>query len=264
MKHQSSFLSFVVIIFITLILFSSCGSQRDITYFQNPYKISDALYKQDHLEYEAKIKPNDNLFITVSAINQESVEAFNTYNLGRGGNLSSTSLDVFGHLVDLRGNVHFPLIGEVHLAGLTKIEAIEILQKKISNFVENPVVNIRIMNYKVHVLGEVSRPGVYAVTDEKITIPQALALAGDLTIYGERKSVQLIRMEDGERVFYQIDLTSPELFLSSNYYLHQDDILYVTPNKTRAGSSTYNQYVPLTISVTSLVITIISLFFRYK
>ena len=248
----------------SFILFSSCGSKRDITYFQDPYKISDDLFKQDHAEYEVKIKPNDNLFIVVSAVNLDAVAMYNSVNVNRGGNFTPSNLDMFGYLVDPKGNIYFPHVGEIHVAGLTKMEAIQLLQEKISKDVADPVVNIRIMNYKIHVIGEVARPGVYTVTDERITIPQALALAGDLTIYGERSTVQLIRMEKGEKVFYTIDLTSPELFLSPNYFLHQDDILYVSPNKTRAGSSTYNQYVPLTISVTSIVITIISLIIRNR
>ena len=262
MKHPYFSFYFPVIILILFFLFSSCGSRRDIVYFQNSDKISDGMYVRDNTEFNAVIMPNDNLFITVSAVNPEAVEVFNTSLLNRGGTLSATTLDVMGYLVDQKGNINFPLAGEIHVGGLTKKDAIQVLQKAVSKFVADPVINIRFLNYKISILGEVNRPGVYTVTDEKISIPQAIALAGDLTIYGERHNVQLIRMEKGEKKFYYIDLTSPDLFFSPDYYLHQNDILYVTPNGTKAGSSTYNQNLPLLVSLISVTITAVALFVR--
>ncbi|MCL1932920.1 MAG: polysaccharide biosynthesis/export family protein [Candidatus Azobacteroides sp.] len=260
MKHAH--FSFYFAATLLILLFSSCGSRRDVVYFQNSDKIPEGISAQDNSEFNAVIMPNDNLFITVSAVNPDAVEVFNTALLNKGGTLSTTTLDVMGYLVDPKGNINFPVVGEVHVAGLTKTEAIQELQKAVSKFVADPVINIRFLNYKISVLGEVNRPGVYTVTDEKISIPQAIALAGDLTIYGERHNVQLIRMEKGEKKFYSIDLTSPDLFFSPDYYLHQNDILYVTPNGTKAGSSTYNQNLPLVVSLISVVITAIALFVR--
>lgn len=254
------FFSFCVI-FLILISFSSCGSKRDIVYFQNLEKIPAELYQQDKADYGVVIESNDNLFITVSSSNPTAVEIFNTVNPGRGG-MSSTNLDVLGYLVDTEGEINFPLVGKVHLAGLTKAEAVDLLQKGVATYVKDAVVNIRFLNYKISVLGEVNRPGVYSVTDERISIPQAIALAGDLTIYGERRTVRLIRIENGKKQFYRINLTSPELFFSPLYYLQQNDILYISPNGTRAGSSTYNQNLPLLISLISVTITAIALFVR--
>jgi len=255
MKHQFTYY-FTALILITFFLFSSCGSKRDILYFQDlsPQYI-------DNIEYKTKIMPNDNLFITVSASTPEAVEVFNYSQLNR--NMTAASYDILAYLVDQKGNINFPLVGEIHLAGLTKTEAIALLQKEISKFLtEQAIVNIRFLNYKVSVLGEVNHPGVYTVTDEKITIPQAIALAGDLTIYGERHNIQLRRIEDGEMKCYLIDLTSSDLFSSPYYYLRQNDILYVSPNKTRAGTSTYNQNLPLLVSLISVTITILSLIIR--
>jgi polysaccharide export outer membrane protein len=200
--------------------------------------------------------PNDNLFIRVSAINPDAVAIFNVFQAQNGG-VPTGNLDIMGYLVDQKGNINLPLVGEIHLAGLTKAEAIDLLQKEISKFVADPVVNIRIMNYKISILGEVNRPGIYTVTDERISIPQAIALAGDLTIYGERHNVQLIRIENGEKKFYYFDLTSPDLFSSPNYYLLQNDILYVIPNGTKVRSSTYNQNIPLIISILSATIMVV-------
>ena len=260
---RQKYFYFPVLTFILFFLFSSCGSRRNVVYFQDADKIVEEMSSsRDNTEFNSVIMPNDNLFITVSAVNPDAVEVFNTNLLNRGGTLSATTLDVMGYLVDPKGNINFPVIGEFHVAGLTKKDAIQGLQKAISKFVDNPVVNIRFLNYKISVLGEVTRPGVYTVTDEKISVPQAIALAGDLTIYGDRRYVQLIRVEKGEKKFYTIDLTSPDIFFSPNYYLHQNDILYVAPNKTKAGTSTYNQNLPLLMSTISVAFTIVAFFIR--
>jgi polysaccharide export outer membrane protein len=259
MKYHSFYFYVISLFFITF--FSSCGSKRDIVYFQGLEKVPTGLYQQDKANNKTVIMPNDNLFITVSASNLEAVNVFNTINLNR-GSLTTSSLDLLGYLVDINGNINFPLVGELHVAGLTKTEAVALLQKKVAAYVENAIVNIRFLNYKISVLGEVNRPGVYSVTDEKISIPQAVALAGDLTIYGERRNIELIRVENGENQVYLIDLTSPELFFSPFYYLQQNDILYISPNGTKAGSSTYNQNLPLLVSLISVTITAIALFLR--
>jgi polysaccharide export outer membrane protein len=255
MKYNSFYLNFTVLTLATFLLFSSCASKRDIVYFQNSDQVSQSAYRQNDDNYKIKIMPNDNLFIKVSAINPDAVQIFNVMQ-SQNGSMSTGNLDIMGYLVDPNGNINLPLVGEVHIAGLTKAEAIQLLQKAISKFVADPVVNIRILNYKISILGEVSRPGIYTVTDERISIPQAIALAGDLTIYGERHNVQLIRLENGEKKFYYFDLTSPDLFSSPNYYLLQNDILYVTPNGTKVRTSTSNQNIPLVISLISATLTV--------
>ena len=261
MKHNYLSFYFIILILISFFLFSSCGSRRDIVYFQNANQISGSEGQKDD-DYKTIIKPNDNLFITVSSVNPDAVEVFNMMPLTRAGTFTGNDLNILGYLVDQKGNINLPLVGEIHVAGLAKRDAMQLLQQEISKYVANPVVNLRILNYKISILGEVNRPGQYTITDERISIPQAIALAGDLTIYGERRNIQLIRMENGERKFYYIDMTSPEIFASPNYYLLQNDILYVAPNKSKAGSSTYNQNLPLLISTTSVVFTIIAFLIR--
>ena len=263
MKHRYFSLNFTVLIFTAFFLLSSCASKRNIVYFQNSDQISQSTYRQDDANYKIKIMPNDNLFIRVSAINPDAVAIFNVVQ-SQNGNISSGSLDILGYLVDPKGNINLPLVGEVHVAGLTKAEAIQLLQKEISKFVTEPVVNIRILNYKISILGEVARPGIYTVTDERISIPQAIALAGDLTIYGERHNVQLIRLENGEKKFYYFDLTSPDIFSSPNYYLLQNDVLYVTPNGTKVRSSTSNQNIPLVISIISATLMLATFLITYS
>jgi len=255
---------FTGLIFIAFFLFSSCASRRNVVYFQSADSLSYNS-KQAELDYKVKIMPNDNLFIKVSsALNPSAVDIFNMIP-GQTGTMSMNNLDILGYLVDSKGNINLPTVGEIHVAGLTKEEIIQLLQKKISEgYVTDPVVNVRILNYKITILGEVNKPGVYNVTDERISVPQALALAGDLTIYGQRRNVQLTRIENGEKKTYYFDLTSPEIFSSPNYYLVQNDVLYVSPNGTRVRSSTTNQNIPLTISIITAILTLASFFIRYK
>ncbi|GHT07394.1 sugar transporter [Bacteroidia bacterium] len=247
---------------VIALLLSGCGSKKDIVYFQGLEELDEEIYS-DKTNYTTRILPNDNLFITVSALNPQVAEPYNVINMSR-GNITTTSMEWQGYLVDENGDINFPILGKVHIGGLSKAEAIELLQKRISEDIEDPIVNIRYLNYKISVLGEVNRPGSFPISDEKVSILRAIALAGDLTIYGERRNVWVCRVENGKKQYYKIDLTSPEVFYSPCFYLQQNDIVYVIPNKTKAGSSTYNQNLPLLVSLISVVITAAALFIRYK
>ncbi|MDH8702535.1 polysaccharide export outer membrane protein [Dysgonomonadaceae bacterium PH5-43] len=247
---------FGVVVLLSVIMFTSCRSSKDIEYFQNTKDISDDMYRYDMSNYEIKIMPNDNLLITVLTDKPAVAEQFNVVDLSRG---ASNSLEWQGYLVDQNGDINFPVIGKVHLGGLTKIQAVSLLQKKIGEFIDEPLVNIRFMNYKVTVLGEVNRPGVFTINSEKLSLPEALALAGDMTIYGQRENVEICRVENGEKKFYYVDMTSPEVFFSEAYYLQQNDIVYIRPNKSKSMSSSYNPMVGTLISVATLLITITTL-----
>jgi len=264
MKQKYFSFYLLTLTLVSVFFFSSCASRRDILYFQNSDSFSDFNSGQNDSDYKVVIKSNDNLYITVSAVNPDAVAVFNMIPLNRAGTASSNNMDVLGYIVDQNGEINLPLVGNIHVAGLTKLDAMQLLQNEISKFVANPVVNIRILNYKINILGEVNRPGVYTVTDERISIPQAIALAGDLTIYGERRNVQLIRMENGERKFYYFDLTSPDIFASPHYYLLQNDILYISPNGTKVRSSATNQNISLGITIITALLTVASFFIRYK
>lgn len=262
MKHNIfSRLSNLSLIIFTIFILTSCGSIKDVAYFQDPDQIPSVAYQHDMAKYEIRIMPNDNLLITVSALNPQAAEPFNAVNLTN-RSVSTSGLEWQGYLVDEKGEINFPVVGKLRVGGLIKSEAISLIQKRISQYIDDPVVNIRFMNYKVSVLGEVNRPGSYTITDEKISISQALALAGDLTIYGKRNDIMVCRVENGEKQFYYVDITSPAIFFSPCYYLQQNDIVYVTPNKSRASSSTYNSNLPLIVSLVSVVITAVALFVR--
>jgi polysaccharide export outer membrane protein len=238
------------------VFFSACGSSKDILYFQGVAENSRAY--EDLSNYEVKITPKDNLFINVSTATSNPLAAapYNGIDFTRG---MSYNLDMFGYLVDENGDITFPGLGRVHVGGLTKAEAIELIRKGLEEYIEQPIVNLRFLNYKISVLGEVNRPGSYVITDERISIPEALARAGDMTIYGQRKDVLVCRIENGEKKFFKVDMTSPEIFYSESYYLHQNDILYVLPNKSRSMSASYNPMISTYISVAGLLVSISTL-----
>jgi polysaccharide export outer membrane protein len=173
------------------------------------------------------------------------------------------TLAIKGYIVDNEGNINFPNLGKVHLGGLTKNDAIDSLQKQISTFVSDAVtVNIRFLNYRITVLGEVNRPGTYTVENEKITLLEALGLAGDLTIYGKRNNVLIYREEGGKLLFHRVDLTSSKVFESDYFFLQQNDLIYVQPNKARTGSSIYNQNLSVGMSLLSILVSVISILTR--
>ncbi|GHT38711.1 polysaccharide export outer membrane protein [Bacteroidia bacterium] len=256
------FCAYGMVLAVLVTLLTACSSSKDILYFQNTENISNASFR-DYASSEIRITPNDNLLITVFTTNPLAAEPYNLINLSRmsGG---STNLELQGYLVDEKGDINFPGIGKIHVGGLTKAEVINTVQNKLSQYIDKPVVNVRLMNYKVSVLGEVNRPGTYPITDERISIPEALAKAGDMTIYGQRHDVLICRVENGEKKFYHVDITSPDIFFSEAYYLQQNDIVYVQPNKARTGSAnvnpllnTYLSVAGILISVTTLIINIV-------
>ncbi|MDR0686151.1 MAG: polysaccharide biosynthesis/export family protein [Dysgonamonadaceae bacterium] len=247
---------FIAVCSVTSLL--SCGSRKDVVYFQNIQNEYSRLV--DSTESKVVISRNDILMINVYSINAEAAAPFNMVNTDH-SSTNASSLELLGYLVDENGEINFPLLGKIKIAGLTKPEAIDLLQGKITSFIDNPVVNVRFLNYKITVLGEVARPGTYSITDEKISIPEALSLAGDLTIYGERHNVLLMRTDNWQKEVFTIDLTKPETVFSPQYFLKQNDILYVSPNRTRIrAASIFNQNVSIAISLVSITMTLIAFF----
>jgi polysaccharide export outer membrane protein len=165
-----------------------------------------------------------------------------------------------GYLIDAEGNVQLPGLGTVQLAGLNRMEATAMLQDKISAFVDNPVVNIQILNFKVTILGEVMQPGTYRIPNERMTILEAIGLAGDLKMTGVRTNVLVIRDNDGSKHEYRVDLTDTAVFNSPAYYLQQNDVVYVEPNAAaRTNASIWRATGSVFISLASLIVTTIVL-----
>jgi polysaccharide export outer membrane protein len=256
------------IYFISLVIFAgiclnSCKSAKDISYFQNiPAGIDKVTTTQ---KFETLIKKGDLLSIVVSTIDPVSAAPFNlpivSYSSPSSDQLYSQAV-LQTYLVDNEGNIDFPVIGKIKLDELKKFEAIKLIQKELEPYLKNPIVNIKITNYKISVLGEVNNPGTFVIDNEKATFLEALALAGDLTIYGERTNVTIFRENNnGEKVIAKINLTTDDLFTSPFYYLQQNDIIYIEPNKTRAKLASYNPNVPIIISGISTFASVLSIIF---
>ena len=256
-----------IIVALTLaVVFVGCGSQKDVPYFQNADQVN--LAGSQYL-YDARIMPKDQLTITVSASDDKAAVPFNMtvptpYTVNQRSTYSQAMLQTY--LVDNEGNISFPIIGQLHVGGLTKSEAEQMIQAKIKPYMaatENPIVTVRMTGYQVSVMCEVARPGTFTVSREKITILEALAQAGDLTIYGQRKNVQLIREDaTGKKTIYQIDLTDANIINQPYYYLQQNDLIYVTPNKVKAQNSAVGSMTTLWFSATSILISLTSLLYN--
>ena len=212
-KMKKSFIkqiSFFALIVTTAFLLGSCGSTKNVAYFQNSDTVD---LSQSQFLYDAKIMPKDQLTITVSTTNDEAAVPFNLtvptpQSVNSRSSYSQAMLQTY--LVDNSGNITYPIIGEIHVGGLTKSEAEEMIRSKIKVYMaetENPIVTVRMTGYQISVIGEVARPGTFTVSREKITVLEALAQAGDLTIYGVRNNVQLIREDaDGKKAIYFLNL----------------------------------------------------------
>ncbi|GAB3317495.1 polysaccharide biosynthesis/export family protein [Larkinella ripae] len=247
-----------------IIGFSSCISQKQITYFQSPVTDSTAIAQEITNRYIPAIQTNDLLGINVNSLNQEASNFFNpyagaermstyqTYN----GQIPVTA--VVGYLVDPDGNIQLPLVGKVKVSGLTSVRAQELIQEKLKNYLKEPTVAVRFLNFKISVLGEVARPSMFSVPNEQMTLTEALSLAGDITIYGRRDNVMIIRETNGKREFGRVNMNQRDLFKSPYYYLHPNDVVYVEPGKARlAYADRFYTILPSIIGALSLIAVIL-------
>ena len=252
---------FVLVLLVALV--TSCSAPKNVAYLHNSddVDLSQSLYL-----YDAKIMPKDILSITVNTVNPEAAAPFN---LAIPTSISANQRSVYSqpvlqtYLVDNEGSIDYPVLGRIKVGGLTKSECEAMIHDKIKpylNAAENPVVTVRMSSYSISVLGEVNRPGSFQVSREKINILEALAQAGDLTIYGVREDVKLIREDaKGKKQIYHINLNDANLLTSPYYYLQQNDIVYVEPNKVKARNSSIGQSTTLWISATSILVSIAAL-----
>lgn len=250
------------IMVVTMILMMvGCGSSKEVAYWQNIDSISLAASKG---LYDAKIMPKDELTILVQTTDPLTSEPFNLRSTGQ----TSSKNQITGYLVDNDGMINFPIVGKIHVAGLTKTECEDLIKSKIQPYLartENPLVSVRTSSYRITVIGEVNRPGVIPVSTEKISLIEALAEAGDMTIYGKRDNVLLVREDkSGEKHKVRLNMNDANIINSPYYYLQQNDIVYVEPHKVKArntffGSNTsiFYSVIGITTSLASLLITIL-------
>lgn len=248
-------------------MLASCSSPKNVAYIKNSEWVD--LSKSEFL-YDAHIMPKDVLTITVNTVNPEASAPYNlvvstALNTANGGQNLGTQRALQTYLVSNDGTIEFPVLGTLHVGGLTKSQCEKMIHDKLlpyMNAKENPVVTVRMANYKISVLGEVNRPGMFTVSNEKINIFEALAQAGDLTIYGVRDNVKLIREnQKGRKEIHTIVLNDANLINSPYYYLQQNDVIYVEPNTVKARNSSVGQTTSLWLTSTSILISLASLLY---
>jgi polysaccharide export outer membrane protein len=247
------------LVFICLLF--SCAPKERLVYFQGIENMGKANSSEI---YQPRLQPDDLLLIIVSAPDPEAAAPYNlvTYSSVDNGERANTGLRYQTYLIDHEGNIEFPVLGSLKIGGLTKGEAINKLKNELKKYINSPIVNMRIMNFKFSVMGEVARPGAYNIQTERITLPEALSMAGDLTIYGDRKHVLVVRDDAGERTSTIVDITDSAFVNSPFYYLDQNDVVYVQPNQTKVNSSVVGPNITVGISALSLIITVFAILSR--
>lgn len=259
------FLTRKLIPFFVFLLLFSCKSREEVVYYQN---IDGLASKENSNSYEIKIQPDDLLMIIVSADNPETAIPFNLSSVSiplSYGTLATRGQETIqSYLVDVTGSIDFPVLGKLKIGGLSRAEVIQLLESKISKYIKNPIINLRLMNFKVSVQGEVTAPGTYPVNSNRITLIEAISMARDLTIYGRRDNVLIIREIDGVKSYNRVDITKADFINSPFYYLVQNDVIYVEPNKVRINGGAVGSNTGVIISITSLLITLITLIVTAK
>lgn len=249
-----------------LLIATSCGTVKDIAYFQNKV-INDPEKIDKHAGIV--IQPKDMLSIVVSSKNPELVAMFNlpvvTYQAGSEIVESGYNQRILGYVVDNDGNIDFPILGVIKVSGLTRWELSKLIKKQLvdGGYLTDAVVTVEFLNFKVSVIGEVNSPGTYTIEGDKVTILQAISLARDLTIFGMRENVSVIRERNGERTIYEVNLCDVDMFKSPAYYLQQNDVVYVQPSEVKAKQSTVDdkglRITSILVSSGSLLVSVATL-----
>jgi len=231
---------------------SSCAPRKDVVYFQNAKSFET---KVDTDTFEPVFKVDDMVSIFVSTFDMEAVRPFNLTN-GSSLNEQSGGGTPINYLVDIDGNIDYPVLGKIKLLGLTVEEAKMLLKEKLSGYLKDPIINIRILNFEITVLGEVRAPGTYTVSGERVSLLKALGMAGDLTIKGKRDNILVIRDFNGTKTYTRVDLRNKELFDSPVYFLTQNDVVYVEPNKSGASGALGDSRLGIIMAVSSLAVSV--------
>lgn len=254
-----------LLLVLSIVVLGSCASQKKITYLQN---IPNGYEQKGADNYEVRVRPDDLIAIMVNSKDPELAQMFNlpmiSYQINNTTKgIGSTQTRILGYLVDKQGTINFPQLGSIKIGGMTRIELTEHIQNelKIKGLINDPIVTVQFLNFKVSVMGEVTRPGTIDVTSDRITIFDALSAAGDLTVYGQRENVKIIRETDGKKKVSIVDLRSAEILDSPYYYLQQNDVVYVQPNKAKAGQRDINQNrtIGTWASILSVILSVLAL-----
>ena len=257
MKSNSSLKPFFLILLYILLL-TSCVGRRNMVYFQEG-KEENLRFSRDE---NIKVKPGDLLTIRVSAAEQEAAQPFNLVKSVASLDKAGGQVELETYMVSEEGTIQFPVIGTVEVAGLTSFEVAEKIKNEIDEYVTGAIVNVRVLNFQVTVLGEVKNPGTFNIEDDHISLPKALGLAGDLTIWGKRNNVLVIRESNGEKTEAYLDLTDSRVISSPFYYLKQNDVVYVEPKGSRRQTASNLGVAASYLSVLSIITSLVIVFTR--
>ena len=238
------------LIIVSILFLSSCATKKEILYFQDADELNT---QSSSIVFEPKIEANDILHISVSSLDENVVAPFKM-SLQEGNSNNQNPL-LSGYLVNTSGNIQFPVLGEIAVAGKSRNEIVNMLTNSISEFVKDVVVDVRIMNFKVTVIGGVNNPGVYTIVDERVTLPQAIGLAGDISADGKRKNIMIIRQEAGKQKVIRVDFTKTDFFESDSYFLKQNDVVYVEPSLKGVKKSGFIPDIPALLSLFTVILS---------
>lgn len=259
-NHKGHIPLYRSILFTLLPLFIfSCKAPKDVVYFQESENL-EQIVSQNKLATTYKV--NDIIGIKVAAPDAETALPFNpgSSTISSESTTQNTSVNSSRptYLIDAEGMIEFPVLGELKVAGLTSVEVKQMIKEKLKAYINDPIVSVRLENFKVTILGEVNNPGPFNIANERITLLEAIGLAGDLGIKGKRTNITVIREQDDVQTVHKVDLTSKEIFNSPVYYLAQNDVVYVEPNESQVKTSKNNNWPRILTSVTSVLGIIIS------
>jgi polysaccharide export outer membrane protein len=246
------------IFLISLIIISSCANKKNILYLQD---FEEGVSKISQ-NYENRLQADDILNIMVSSPDQQGVQSFNLYMQNNPQSAAPNQSIMLNYTIRKDGTIEFPVIGKIKISELTILETIALLKQKLSVYINNPVIVVEWINFKFTILGEVNKPGQYRSQNERVTLLDALGMAGDLDIYGQRKNIMLIRDNGLERKSFLIDITNKKFIDSEAYYIKQNDVIIVSPNNPQIQASAFNRNMPLYIAVASTIISVIVLLTR--
>lgn len=259
LKYKKQFKSRYLLFIIFIIFSSSCGSRKDIAFFQNSENA-----KEMKSSFETRFKSDDLIRIFVNTKDPEASQVFNLQTISNVSNqIGVAQVTYQNYLVDNLGFIEFPVLGKLKVGGLTRKELVNYLKVSLKPYLTaDPTISITILNFKISVTGEVAKPGNFVVNSERISLLDALALAGDLTIFGKRSNIIVLRDIDGVKTINRVDITKTDFINSEWYYLTQNDVVYVEPNSTRVSSSAIGPNTTVIISGLSLLITVVALLIK--
>jgi polysaccharide export outer membrane protein len=243
---------------LILLMISSCVSRKEMVYFQKIEQLNKSQIQRSGNNLE--IRPDDLLTIRVSAPEQEAAIPFNLTKTIQSSNATRGDVEPETYMVSNEGTIEFPILGSIEVARFTTFEVAEKIKSMITDYVKDPIVNVRVLNFQISVLGEVAKPGTFNIEDDHISVSKALAMAGDLTIHGKRENILVMGETEGEKTYAYLDFTDANVVNSPHYYLRQNDVVYVEPKSTRRQTAGSTGLAATYLSIASVLASLILLF----